>query len=248
MSTTGLSAVSEDDDIIYGVRKLSPPDLLHASYIGGGTLLRAYYRTLNCSEDEVVNHDGLFDPGPSEDIRIELFSQFLQNDGFTEHMTRQSRQILFDISLSCYDRSFITTQEGYIGLGPRFARPNDEIWVVIGCHVPLVLRPTLKSRKIQYQVIREIYASGVMNGEALFGQVPERFQPVLRYDKDVGGGVPSFLDSQTGLCTDEDPRLARFRATTSAQDDAKQPSSKTFEVAAAELSDIGVDLKQIELI
>jgi hypothetical protein len=57
----------------------------------------------------------------------------------------------------------MTTSRGYVGRGPRDARPGDSICVLQGCCGPMVLRPIGNS----FVVVGPCYVSGIMQGEAL---------------------------------------------------------------------------------
>jgi hypothetical protein len=46
---------------------------------------------------------------------------------------------------------------------PCRARKGDQVWVLLGCSIPLVLRPW--EHKDEFQVIGECYLHGYMNGE-----------------------------------------------------------------------------------
>jgi hypothetical protein len=63
------------------------------------------------------------------------------------------------------NRVFFETENGYIGLGPLILEPNDQIWILLGGRIPMVLRPTGN----MYQVVRACYVHGYMNGEAIQG-------------------------------------------------------------------------------
>ncbi|KAI0169822.1 HET-domain-containing protein [Hypoxylon sp. FL1284] len=69
----------------------------------------------------------------------------------------------FRIHLSSLsDRRVFGTEKGYIGLGCALAEVGDEIAVVKGAKVPLVLRPTQSKWTLQ----GDCYLRGVMQGEA----------------------------------------------------------------------------------
>lgn len=61
-------------------------------------------------------------------------------------------------------RRLVVTREGHMGLAPAAARAGDEIFVVVGCTVPVVMRPTEDGG---YQVVGCCYLHGYMEGEAL---------------------------------------------------------------------------------
>ncbi|KAK5657171.1 hypothetical protein OQA88_3228 [Cercophora sp. LCS_1] len=59
-------------------------------------------------------------------------------------------------------RSFITFENGVIGLGPRYPELGDELCFVVGAETPLLLRPCGDGR---YNLVGECYAHGLMHGE-----------------------------------------------------------------------------------
>ena len=63
-------------------------------------------------------------------------------------------------------RSLFISEEGYVGLAPTSARKGDEVWIVRGSKIPLLLR---KQSERTYRFVGEIYIHGLMNGE-LFEQ------------------------------------------------------------------------------
>ena len=62
-------------------------------------------------------------------------------------------------------RRLITTTKGNIGLAPSGVRREDQVCVLLGCLVPLILR--LKDRRSQ--VIGDAYIHGMMHDEAIYG-------------------------------------------------------------------------------
>jgi hypothetical protein len=57
------------------------------------------------------------------------------------------------------------TERGYIGLVPTLSEPEDQVWVIRGCRVPLVLRENA-SRPGYFQIVGTSYVHGIMDGEA----------------------------------------------------------------------------------
>ncbi len=60
-------------------------------------------------------------------------------------------------------RRLITTNRGYMGLAPAATAPQDKVCILLGCNVPLVLRPHGET----YEIIGECYIHGIMKGEAM---------------------------------------------------------------------------------
>jgi hypothetical protein len=62
-------------------------------------------------------------------------------------------------------RRLITTNAGYIGMGPCRVKKGDKICVLLGCSIPLILRH--RPGTTSSEVIGECYLHGFMNGEVL---------------------------------------------------------------------------------
>ncbi|OHW93756.1 heterokaryon incompatibility protein [Colletotrichum incanum] len=86
-------------------------------------------------------------------------------------------------------RQVLETKEGYLGLGPAAAMAGDEVWLIKGSRMPLLLRNAqamtvtmenaakLKGKK--YVLVGETYLHGVMYGEMLGKELTGSFQPVV---------------------------------------------------------------------
>jgi hypothetical protein len=61
-------------------------------------------------------------------------------------------------------RDLFTTPQGLLGLGLRSLKNGDELWLVAGSDVPILLR---REAEKGYQVIGEAYVHGIMHGESL---------------------------------------------------------------------------------
>ncbi|KAH9900403.1 heterokaryon incompatibility protein-domain-containing protein [Xylariomycetidae sp. FL2044] len=85
----------------------------------------------------------------------------------TEIMTAASHPLWTALEHSagqaCFDRFVFVTEKGYIGLGPATVKPGDRVAVLMGCKVPVLLRPD----RHWYRMIGEAYVDGIMYGEAL---------------------------------------------------------------------------------
>ena len=72
-------------------------------------------------------------------------------------------------------RRICTTSKGYVGFCPSYSVYRDIICVVPGLQVPLLLRPVTTSKNAKstpkYRLVGECYVHGIMNGEALLGEI-----------------------------------------------------------------------------
>ncbi|KAI1619917.1 heterokaryon incompatibility protein-domain-containing protein [Exophiala viscosa] len=75
----------------------------------------------------------------------------------------------------CNGRKFAVLEGGWIGLVPECANEGDEVWIIHGCPVPFLLRRTgtiMPDTGIQPRLlVGDAYVHGVMEGEALFGNI-----------------------------------------------------------------------------
>ena len=162
------------DSLIAMIQRLAPHDVLQGSYIGGGSLLTAYCNTL-CAKrfgDVYLPHRKEF---PHFQQSLDFMSAILQPG--TEQVPDLSRgtqaeKFLDNVWRYYQGRLVVETREGYIGLVPEMAQLGDQVCVLLGCDLPMLLRPTSES---EYQVVGSCYVDGLMFGEALLGPLPELF-------------------------------------------------------------------------
>lgn len=66
---------------------------------------------------------------------------------------------------------FVGTERGRLGTVQRGAgqEPGDQVWVIHGCRVPLVLRPA-EGKEGRFRVVGYVILPGIMHGEALSGE------------------------------------------------------------------------------
>jgi hypothetical protein len=68
-------------------------------------------------------------------------------------------------------RKLAITKDGYIGAVPREAQPDDLIYVLFGCSVPVVLRKIVVAKavpnEVSYRFVGEAYLHGFMDAEAI---------------------------------------------------------------------------------
>lgn len=115
------SAVSEKGKF----RRAKPADAVSFKrWYTGGNAVDEYRRT------SIV--DGMFIEGVSE-----------------EEMEAEQRSSAFNRSVECASRgrSFFITEGGRMGLGPDACKKGDEVYLLSGSRVPMILRPSARTKK-----------------------------------------------------------------------------------------------------
>ncbi len=70
----------------------------------------------------------------------------------------------------CTGRRLFFTKNGYVGPGPTEMQPGDSIHILAGGAYPFVLRPvTNVTRRNTFELVRDSYVHGVMDGQAVDG-------------------------------------------------------------------------------
>ena len=161
-------------------------------------------RTLCCNE-----FADCYEPESSNlvDFRqtVEHFKDCAQSTDETSDDFLDPYRRMLDLFHACVlDRSFIFTEEGYIGLAPKSARSNDIIVTLLGCPSPVVLRPTDKEN---YIVVGVCYVHHIVTGDLLLGPLPENWQRVWRFDEQSQNYWDIFVDRENGVWQIDDPRL-----------------------------------------
>lgn len=94
---------------------------------------------------------------------------------------------------------FLVTRKFTIVL---ISKINDEVSVVLGCDLPILLRPRGSN---QYEVVGPCFVHGLMLGEALKPPLEPPWKDVLPVAR--GWALSYFLNAQTGELLKSDPRL-----------------------------------------
>lgn len=153
------------ESLITEIQLLANCGILRGSYIGGGSFLAAYCYTI-CAAD----FDDLYLPPqkarPQLQLSMSLILQLAKTRILDNRSQDEVQMLLHSANYFRSHRSFIKTCEGYIGLAPRMAQPGDQVCVLLGGNMPLLLRP---APNLQYQVVGECYIHGLMHGEAVLG-------------------------------------------------------------------------------
>ncbi|KAI1472364.1 HET-domain-containing protein [Daldinia caldariorum] len=150
-------------------------------YVSGSTIFDAYWRTL-CMDFCYFPKNRLEQPKrAAKNLRLlhdRWWWDVLSNTKYRHMATgremganykRRLRVFPLLISNRLSDRKLFISRKGYIGLAPEDALEGDEIWILNGGRVPLILRPIgSQSEKVSganYTLVGDSYVHGIMDGE-----------------------------------------------------------------------------------
>ncbi|KAL1857040.1 hypothetical protein Daus18300_010488 [Diaporthe australafricana] len=185
---------------------------LETSYPSGGTLLRALARTIlyGLISDFSFFKDGNF---PTTEIAEAVFTRFVSGVGLVKedyNMGSDAQRFLKRMDWGSGEKKFIWGSDGYVGVAPPSIEVGDEVFVVVGCQQPLVLRRNL-DRDNCYSLVGECYVEGCARGEPLLGSLPDHigFEMIINNETWRARKRPSrsFRDLRSGEPFGEDPRL-----------------------------------------
>lgn len=184
------------------IQRLAPPNIGNRSYISGGSLIDAFVSAICANSFSKAMRPPFASLPEFEKSRQLVLAALHDRDLLPTYLEDiNASKYMANVLFRGQNRSFVTTEEGYIGLAPKGTRSGDQVCVLLGCPRPLVLRPT---SNLQFQVVGECYIHGLAEGEAFLGPLPDHYLTVLVYDKNL----VAFLDEQTGIVQCNDPRLS----------------------------------------
>ncbi|KAI1122206.1 heterokaryon incompatibility protein-domain-containing protein [Nemania abortiva] len=194
-----------DGDIIATIRDafFFPSSLLSTDYVAGGTFLEACTSTL-CL--------GVFRDGLSYH-QIDMPEISSGTHLIRKILDKPHKPLIPDSSLhtllayargALEGRCVYETEEGFIGVAPREAHNGDQICVILGCNVPMLLRHVSEDK---YRLVGACYTSGIGRGEALLGPLPERIRFEPAWDGASGRYKHTFINNETRTRSLADPRI-----------------------------------------
>ncbi|KAI0477382.1 HET-domain-containing protein [Xylariaceae sp. FL0804] len=183
------------------LKELGIEQLRAATYPAGGTLLDAWLQSITQARtvDRYPKFEHMY---PClADLRKEVLE--------TIHSLMGDRSLIPDayrrvIATWVRDRWLFTTDNGYVGMIDGHPQPGDLIFVMLGCDIPMLLRPSPSG---EYGVVGDCYVHGIMDGEALLGSFSAQWSVQYLGDGTDQYDRPCYCNSNTGLKTTEDPRL-----------------------------------------
>jgi hypothetical protein len=140
---------------------------------------RALWSTLTVYWGFAMGNFGLHSKCPSFDLWAQRLRDFLKSEEPCNKFVVYSGEHLsvnFDttegiveslqkaiIAFLLNDQSVFYTEKGYVGQGKNRCKVGDLVCVLLGCNLPMILRPV----EDHYELIGEIYIHGIMHGEVM---------------------------------------------------------------------------------
>lgn len=182
---------------------LVPSSMRSATYPSGGTLVQALSKTIlgGATSDFVYLKGGNY---PSNHIAEAVLEDVLSGVCVKNEYSKigsDGQRFFKRMDTGSGGKTFIWGSNGYIGVGPPSTKVGDEIFVVVGCQKPLLLRRQLSGEN-QYSVVGECYVEGCARAEPLLGNLPD----YMGFDFDLDHNW-CFRDLRSGQLYYEDPRL-----------------------------------------
>ena len=182
---------------------LENDDRLH--YIACGEASEVFHRTM--LNDIYRSTEGIVRPyGPGD---YKAYAAWLDElEDLTPVCWKSELASTFYASyrLACLGRSFFFTKKGYFGTGPAELKEGDEIYILAGGKLPLVLRPFSDAPPYTFELIGDCYVHGVMNGEA----VSDHWSSQMPKGEDMSGDEGSHGEPRCGQSHDPDLPLRDF--------------------------------------
>lgn len=106
------------------------------------------------------------DPGFPRSREISNYLVEFDSQGIKSLDAICAAMLPFDVSFAyLVNLRLFRTARGFLGLGPLSLQHGDEVWILPGATVPIVLRKASEINR--YRVVGDSYVHGFMHGEAL---------------------------------------------------------------------------------
>lgn len=190
------------------LRRLVPTSMHDTIYPSGGTFVQALSRTMTSGAifDFIYLKDGTYPTSQVAEAVVRRILSGVHFKGQDFQIGSDAQRFFKRMDWGSGGKNFIWGTNGYIGVGPPSTRIGDEIFVVVGCQQPLVLRRH-PSGEHEYSVVGECYVEGCTRAEPLLGNLPDYIGFTMRSSATTSDRSWCFRDLRTGEVFYEDPRL-----------------------------------------
>ncbi|KAL9618636.1 MAG: hypothetical protein Q9160_006677 [Pyrenula sp. 1 TL-2023] len=196
-----INSVSEPihdrDGAINVLKGYEPVDLLTASYVNGESSIDSWLRMmlLDLCRERFPEHSSF--------QRISNLRESSLEQSIGREFQLRPEMLPQDLVAHISTGSLITTNEKHFGFSPSMAKPGDLICVILGCFMPMILRP---KNPPEFTVVGRCYIQGLMDGEAVLGSIPSPWT-VRQYSDDGFSFTTRFFNKSKDTESEKDPRL-----------------------------------------
>lgn len=204
--TSFTTPSNTDPEVIELCRSWKKKMCVPGVYIGGGSAFNAFVETILCGRIRGLLPSQYGDLTSLEENRKILdgleVGQREDKDENEYELDFEKSKFAKNVRTSLRGRSFFKTREGFFGVCPESVIDGDQVFVILGCSSPIVLRPVAIQGKTCHRIVGESYVPGIMHAEALLGQQPLGWS--MSYKSIERRVWPVFEHENT--ITQEDPR------------------------------------------
>ncbi|OCK72931.1 HET-domain-containing protein [Lepidopterella palustris CBS 459.81] len=196
VESVGGAAEGDVDQIFDIIRTWEPEGLREDNYQPGGSMLDAFLEAVfqGCLKDR-------FPRAVSWPTLSELREHYL---ALLSGIDRRANILKYLRNGVAEAATFFTTKEGYIGVAEQDVNKGDFVCVILGCDMPMLLRPTDESRDT-FQLVGICFVPGLLDGESLLGPLPANWKLEMIFRD--GSYVPTYINTSTSHSQPQDPRL-----------------------------------------
>jgi hypothetical protein len=191
-----------DEGTVKFLKAIQPsPEVARNPYKTGRKLIDVYRRTLTADTYDDIRKPDSVHAATSSQIMDHVWSTELSDIDYT----RLHDNIFFlAIHEMAVGRCFVTTGDGYVGLAPTGTQVGDVVCVLLGSHLPLVLRPAGDGT---WEVVGTAFVMGLMRGETVYrGKHAGKYrvEGLSKVDEGekIDGHAVALCDETDGLKTD----------------------------------------------
>ncbi|KAJ2980307.1 hypothetical protein NQ176_g2713 [Zarea fungicola] len=233
--------VSEFEDVVREIVRLMPKDLV-TNNVAGCSFLEAFCGSLLCSSFPELDPIRPSRPTAQSSIRaIRSLVGCTDTAQLDPTVVPELTHFMSSFLPHSQGRSFIKTAEGHLGLAPCGVRASDILCAPLGCAALIALRPVGSGD--QFEVVGESFLYGMVQGEAVLGQMPANVEALYRSHSAMGYR-PAYRNKISQETSWLDPRFRRLGIVVRHDQDTGLP----FHVESAELVAAGVPVRHFDLV
>ena len=213
----------------------------------GCRLLEAYARTLVCDSimDEMDPAHGVW---PTLDTALLAVEQMQSDQVFsTQNFGRDSRGGLYlrNAWRRIAGKTFVRCERGHIGIAPPATKATDKVCVLLGCRVPMILRPLVSGH---YRLIGEGFVHGFSKGEAILGPLPKHIRVGKVIQNEAVGYAIGFINGLSNGVAFMDPRMKGLALDLSEHEQAVDENANASCLVHPEiLQNLGVNIEYFDI-